>query len=138
MPNWARVADVPEVREAMSLGGSTPPVYGTSPQPIYGQANVVQPTYASNGPTGFMPKTWLTESILVTLFCCLPFGIVGIINASRVESRYRVGDMNGAQQASMEAGRWTKIGFFGAIAGIILYILLIVGGVFSGFGRHYY
>ena len=28
------------------------------------------------------PKTWLVESILVTLFCCLPFGIVGIVNAA--------------------------------------------------------
>jgi len=32
------------------------------------------------------PKSWLVESILVTLFCCLPFGIAGIVNASRVES----------------------------------------------------
>ena len=32
------------------------------------------------------PKTWLIESILATLFCCLPFGIVGIVNAARVNS----------------------------------------------------
>src|SRR4029079_6010877 len=34
------------------------------------------------------PKSWLAESILVTLFCCMPFGIAGIVNASRVESRF--------------------------------------------------
>ena len=30
------------------------------------------------------PKTWMVESVLATIFCCLPFGIVGIINASKV------------------------------------------------------
>lgn len=28
------------------------------------------------------PKTWMAESILVTVFCCLPFGIAGIVFAS--------------------------------------------------------
>ena len=55
------------------------------------------------------PKSWLVESILVTIFCCLPFGIVGIVNASRVESRYYAGDIEGAMRASQEAGKWTKI-----------------------------
>lgn len=36
-----------------------------------------------------MPKTWLVESILVTCLCCLPFGIVGIVNATKVESAYQ-------------------------------------------------
>ncbi len=27
------------------------------------------------------PKTWLIHSILVTIFCCLPLGIIGIIQA---------------------------------------------------------
>lgn len=134
MSNWARVVDTPEVRDLMGLG-SIPPI---NPQPVYAQPGFSQPTYAFGSPTGFMPKTWLTESILVTLFCCLPLGIVGIINASRVESRYRVGDFNGAQQASLEAGRWTKIGFFSAFIIIGLYFLLIFAGIFSGFGRRYY
>lgn len=43
------------------------------------------------------PKTWLIESILVTLFCCLPLGIVGVVNATRVESRFYAGDIEGVQ-----------------------------------------
>jgi len=46
----------------------------------------MEPTNYQN-PTEFStpPKNWLVESILVTLFCCLPLGIAGIINASKEE-----------------------------------------------------
>lgn len=72
------------------------------------------------------PKTWLLESILVTLFCCLPFGIAGIINASKVESRYYAGDVDGAIRASKEAAKWTKIGFILGLIGIVIYLVLVV------------
>jgi hypothetical protein len=72
------------------------------------------------------PKTWLLESILVTIFCCLPLGIVGIINASKVESKFYAGDVAGANQASADAGKWTKIGFFVGLGISILYIIFVV------------
>lgn len=81
------------------------------------------------------PKNWLIESILVTIFCCLPFGIVGIINASKVESKFNSGDVAGANQASAEAGKWTKIGFFTGIAIIVCYLIfvfLVGGAAFMG------
>jgi Interferon-induced transmembrane protein len=73
------------------------------------------------------PKNWLVESILVTLFCCLPFGIAGIVNASKVEGRHYAGDIEGAQRAADEAKRWTKIGFFIGLAVIAAY------GIFLAF-----
>lgn len=76
------------------------------------------------------PKTWLVESILVTLFCCLPFGIVGIVNAAKVNSLYAAGNYEAARKASADAGRWTKLGFFIGLAVIILY-LLIYGATLS-------
>lgn len=78
------------------------------------------------------PKTWLVESILVTILCCLPFGIVGIVNASKVESRFYAGDIAGAERASSEAGKWTKIGFFVGLAVIVIYLLLMILGVAAG------
>ena len=73
-----------------------------------------------------MPKTWLLESILVTLFCCLPLGIVGIINAANVSSKYEAGDLTGAKRASQEAGKWTKYGFFAGLIVVGLYLLFIL------------
>lgn len=68
------------------------------------------------------PKNWLVESILVTIFCCLPFGIAGIVFASKVNSLYDTGDFEGALKASKDAGKWTKIGFFIGLAIIVIYI----------------
>jgi hypothetical protein len=77
------------------------------------------------------PKNWLVESILVTIFCCLPFGIVGIVNASQVNSRFSAGDHEGALRASKEAAKWTKIGFFVALGLLALYLLGLVLGYSS-------
>jgi hypothetical protein len=83
--------------------------------------------------SGVKPKNWLVESILVTLFCCLPFGIAGIINASKVDSKYASGDYQGAQLASQEAGKWTRIGFYIGLVLGGLYILSILIGTFSSY-----
>lgn len=78
------------------------------------------------------PKNWLVESILVTVFCCLPFGIVGIINAANVNTKFDAGDIEGAQRASAEAGKWTKIGFWVSIGFFVIYIALMILGVAGG------
>ncbi len=73
---------------------------------------------------GQPPKTWLVESILVTIFCCLPFGIIGIINATKVESKFFAGAVDEALQASKDAAKWTKVAFFVGIGWIVLVIIL--------------
>ena len=76
------------------------------------------------------PKTWLVESILVTLFCCLPFGVVGIVFASKVESLFYSGQLDAAEEASRNAGKWTKLGFWIGLAlgllGIIFYAAVFI------------
>ncbi|MBU3856356.1 MULTISPECIES: CD225/dispanin family protein [Bacteroides] len=74
--------------------------------------------------TNTCPKTWMAESILVTIFCCLPFGIAGIVFAAKVSSLYAAGKYEEAEAASKNAGKWTKIGFFAGIVVIILYTLI--------------
>lgn len=76
------------------------------------------------------PKTWLAESILVTLFCCLPFGIVGIVHAAKVESAFNSGDYDGADRASAEAKKWTMIGFWIGVVLIALYFIFLAGVFF--------
>lgn len=72
------------------------------------------------------PKSWLIESILVTCFCCMPFGIAGIVHASSVEKRFYAGDIEGAERAAKEAEKWTSIGFIIAAVAVILYIMLVI------------
>lgn len=66
----------------------------------------------TNGSRPFLPKSYLLESILVTLFCCLPLGIVGIVYASSVEDKYYRGDYFGAERASREARKFMRWGLF--------------------------
>lgn len=75
------------------------------------------------------PRTWLVESILVTVFCCLPFGIAGIVNAAKVESRFNCGDVAGAERSSREAGKWTKIGFWLGVLGVVIWFTFVAIGV---------
>jgi hypothetical protein len=102
---------------ASSTGSGT---YGTPPPPP-----------VQNAGMGVKPKNWLVESILVTIFCCLPLGIVGIINASKVDGKFAAGDHAGAQQSSAEAAKWTKIGFFVGIGVSVIYgiWLFLLGGM---------
>lgn len=78
------------------------------------------------------PKTWLAESILVTLFCCLPFGIVGIVNAAKISSLYAGGRYDEAEHASQQAKKWTKIGFFVGLVIIVIYLIWIGIGIAEG------
>lgn len=86
----------------------------------------MEPDYQSPLPPATPPKNWLAEAILVTIFCCLPLGIVSIVNAAQVNSRFRNGDYEGALRASKEAGKWTKIALYVTIGAWLLYILAMV------------
>ena len=75
---------------------------------------------APPGPKGPFSENWLVEAILVTILCCLPFGVVGIIFAAQVNSKQQAGDMEGAEKARREAAKWTKIGFWVGLAWVLL------------------
>ena len=71
------------------------------------------------------PKNWLVESILATLFCCLPFGVAGIVFAAQVNSKFYQGDYDGALQASRDAAKWTKVSFWIGILAMAAWLLFI-------------
>ena len=89
---------------------------------------------APPGPKGPFSENWLVEAILVTLLCCLPFGVVGIIFAAQVNTKQQAGDSEGAEKARKEAAKWTKIGFWVGLGVILLYVLfwLVLGVSFLG------
>jgi len=77
------------------------------------------------------PKNYLIESILVTIFCCLPFGIVGIIFASQVNSKFDAGDYEGAIETSKEAKKWVNLGLISGLVIGLFYLIFIfaLGGI---------
>ena len=75
---------------------------------------------------------YLTQAILVTLFCCLPFGIVAIVYAAGVNGKVQAGDLQGALEASGKAKTWCWLSF---AFGIILVPLYILGQMGSSLGN---
>ena len=53
----------------------------------------------------------LVWAILVTIFCCLPLGIVSIVYAAQVNSLVAAGNVSAARQASENAKMWAWISF---------------------------
>ena len=70
----------------------------------------------------------LVWAILSTLFCCLPFGIVSIVYACKVDSLRALGDIDAAREAASKAGKWALAGAI-ALPIIVLLYLLLVGGL---------
>lgn len=80
------------------------------------------------------PKNYLVESILITLLCCLPLGIAGIINATKVEGLFAAGDYDGAQRSADEAKKWCKYGLIGGCVALVFYIIYFVVVGFAAAG----
>ncbi|MFG1647297.1 CD225/dispanin family protein [Amycolatopsis sp. NPDC049252] len=63
---------------------------------------------------------------IVAAIICLPFGIVSIFQAAKVERLWAQGDPDAARNAAGAARRWAIIG---AVVGVVLWILVVVGGI---------
>ncbi|MGI8686553.1 MAG: CD225/dispanin family protein [Acidimicrobiales bacterium] len=75
-----------------------------------------------------MPN-YLVQAILATVFCCLPAGIVGIINASQASSKEAAGDHAGALLAAKRARQWCWIAVVGiAIAAYAVFTVAAGNG----------
>lgn len=83
---------------------------------------------------------YLVQAILVTICCCLPFGIVSIVYAAQVNGKVAAGDMAGAIEASNNAKKWMMIGFWVGLAasaiGIILQVVVGIGAAAAGSGGY--
>ena len=72
------------------------------------------------------PPNYLVWAILTTILCCLPFGIVSIIFAAQVNSKWVAGDFSGAQSASKNAKVWAWVSFAVGISVLLIYIIAIL------------
>jgi hypothetical protein len=66
-----------------------------------------------------MPTTYLWQSIVVTILCCLPLGIPAIVYAAQVEKYFMGGNIDSAHRASRNAKNFTIASL---ITGLVVYI----------------
>lgn len=78
------------------------------------------------------PANYLVFAILVTIFCCQVFGIVSIVFAAQVNSKWNAGDIEGAINASKNAKLWAWVGLGSGIAVGLIFTMLSIFGVLAG------
>jgi predicted secreted protein len=98
-------------------GSPPPPPYGSPPPPYGGMP-------PGPGPGGPPPPNNLVWAILTTIFCCLPLGVVSIVFAAQVNSKWQAGDVAGAQES---ANRARQFAIFSAVAGLVVVVLYVIG-----------
>ncbi len=83
-----------------------------------------------NGEFGMAePKTNLVLAVLSTFFCCVPFGIVSMIYALKVDSYWNAGRYQKAYEASNAAKNWALASIMVYVIGIVAYLFLLLLGV---------
>jgi hypothetical protein len=105
-----------------SLSGAPGAPSSYTPPPPPSSYGTVPPSSAA----GAQIPNYLWQSIVVTLCCCLPLGIVSIIFAAQVNSKLAQGDIAGARDASQKAKMFALIGF-----GVGL-VLIVLSMIFNG------
>ena len=70
---------------------------------------------------GVIQINYLVPAILCTIFCCLPFGIAGILFAAQANSKTQQGDYDGANIAASRAKQMCILSFVFGVLTIIYY-----------------
>lgn len=78
------------------------------------------------------PDNYLVWSILMTVFCCLPLGIVALIKSTAVDSAYASGNYELANQNSQEAKKWNIISLIVGGVGTLLYVIIFTALTIAG------
>ena len=100
--------------------GQTSDPFTTQPPPQYGA-----PAHIDNH---------LIWAILATICCCVPTGIVAIVFAAQVNSKFAQGDVEGARRYANNARTWAIISaVLGAIGGVIYVFVAVAAGLLGAF-----
>lgn len=100
------------------------PEWQGQPQPPWqGQPPPGYPAPQPGWPAQREPDNYLVWAILVTVLCCLPFGIVSIVYSTKVSGLWSQGRYAEAQTAADNAKKWAIIG---AVVGVAAYVIGVI------------
>lgn len=86
----------------------------------------VQPQNQMPTPPAVKPDNYLVWAILSTILCCMPFGVVAIVNASKIDSLWATGQYLAAQDAAQKTKKWCWAAFGCGAAFWFFYVIYIV------------
>ncbi len=113
LPQWTPAGQTPLLGPAFATAGAATP--GSAPdtaaqaaqaaaQAAYAAQTAAQAAQAAaqqaSAPIPPRPSTYIVWSIILTILCCSPFALAGIITGAISSSRYNSGDYAGAKSMS--------------------------------------
>lgn len=101
----------------MSSSAVPPAVPGSSRAPVHVNVH----TYPAQ--LQYPPRTYLLFSVLVTIFCFWPTGIVALVNALRVNSLWKRQQHDKSRKASRRARNW---GLTTLAIGIVGWVVVVL------------
>ncbi len=121
MEEWITAGEMKELDGFIRKSESTPdiPTDKAEPEPLTERTAPATEVSVSAEP---MPKTWLTESIVLTLLCSV-IGLIPFFHGMQVRSLYRMGDYEGAARESATAKKWL---FIAAAIGLVVDALYLL------------
>lgn len=132
MANWTPASQV--FGAATPQPAAAPAAPTPLPPPVSSPQTLPRPVAGDVG----RPPNYLVWAILATIFCCIPFGIVAIVFAAQVDSKWSKGDTAGAEQASRNAKTWCWVtagtGLALNVIGTAVYMFLVMGAVAASGG----
>ena len=72
------------------------------------------------------PNNYLALSIITTVMCCMPLGIVSIIKSTKVDGLYHAGKYQEAEETSKSAKNWALAGIIPMVVFYVIYFLFII------------
>ena len=107
MPDWRPAS------EFFDFSGAPPP-----PPPLAATPPALSTSAAPPASAGV--PTNLVWAILATVLCCLPFGVVAVIYASKAGTANAAGDAEAAKAAAHAAAVWAWVSFIAYWAVVLL------------------
>lgn len=140
MGDWQEAGSIPELEPLFASSVTPPPVYNSvssvtppAPQaaPLYDRPKETAPLYdRQEKPAPKKPDDMLVWSIMSTILCCIPTGIVAIVYSSKVNTAWNEKDYDAAYEASRNAKTWSIVSLvLGVVSYIVFGILSVVGAL---------
>ena len=134
MPDWDKAANLPELAHLFGddyeecVEGEPQPEQ-TIEEPVQEPAPKVEDVkpqpLQETAPAEPCPPNYLVWTVLVTVMCCVPLGVISLIYSSQVKTKYNAGDIEGAKKASSKTELWLILAF---VLGLIYQPFSVVMG----------
>ena len=122
MAQWLPAGEIPELQNFFTEA-SIPPIPPINPPET-------PPVPSQSAPGMQKPDNLLVWSILTTVLCSLPLGVVAIIYSTKVDNLWNVGKYQEAEKAAATAKTFCWISFgLGIVGGIIGFITGLMGAL---------